>query len=140
MDLNYLTNEILPQREKEIEVGKNLGTRQPIYLVYDLQEQFCSGHSEYSPPTNLFGKEWSFGYIDTDPNVEDIEFCEDDSDMKSPEAVTQFFTDRLIAVFLTSKAAHEYLEYQSHNLTNPYVFVAYSGYGNRQMDNLLKNS
>lgn len=33
MDLNYLVNEVLPQRKKEIKQGKNLSTRQPIYVV-----------------------------------------------------------------------------------------------------------
>ena len=45
MDLNYLQAEILPKREQEIKEGKNLSTRQPIYVVLDLQEIICSGHS-----------------------------------------------------------------------------------------------
>lgn len=57
MDLNYLQNEILPKREQEIKDGKNLATRQPIYVVLDSQENFCSGHSDYEPSTNYRGRE-----------------------------------------------------------------------------------
>ena len=59
--------------------------------------------------------------------------------MKEPEEVTMFYTDRIIAFFLTSQAAHDYLQYQSHNMNDPYVYVFYSGYANRQMDKLLCN-
>lgn len=139
MNLNYLETVILPQRAKEISEGKNLATRQPIYVVLDLIEQYCSGHNDYSLSTNHCGKESESGYFDESLDGEDREFSKTDDDMDNPIEVTRFYTDRIVSFFLTSEAAHEYLEYQKHNLTNSYVYVFYSGYANKQMDLLLNN-
>jgi hypothetical protein len=136
MDLNYL-NEILLIREQEIKDGKNLSTKQPIYVVLELQKNYCSGHSEYESNTNYKGKTGEHGYIDISLDDEEREFSETADGMQEPEEVTSFYTDRIIAFFLTSEAAHDYLQYQSHNLSDGYVYVFYSGYGNRQMDKLL---
>lgn len=142
MNIEYLKNEIIPQREKEIEEGKNLATRQPIYVVLDLDEHFCEGHSELMQCTNEKGVEPEQGYVDMaeDPEDRSDSFSEDDEGMTDPEPCTRFWTDRFIAFFLTSKGAHEYKKYQSHNLKNPYVFVFYSGYGNKEMDGLLNGN
>ena len=137
MNLNYLRNEIIPKREQEIKDGKNLMTRQPIYIVLDLQENFCSGHSIYESPTNYKGRKWENGYIDISLDGEGREFCEADKGMEEPEEVTKFYTERIVAFFLTSEAAHDYLGYQGHNLSDAYVYVFYSGYANRQMGKLL---
>lgn len=140
MNIEYLTSVIIPQREKEIQEGKNLSTRQPIYVVLDLQENFSSGHNEYSCCTNYKGKDKELGYIDVALDAEEREFSETDKDMENAEEVTQFWTDRIISFFLTSEAAHDYLKYQKHNLTaEAYVYVFYSGYGNQQMDLILGN-
>jgi len=139
MDLNYLQNVLLPKREAEIKEGKNLCTRQPIYVVLEVQENIVSGHSEYSPSTNYKGKGFEFGYVDMDLDCECPEFMPTDDKMSSPEEITRFWTDRIVAFFLTSEAAHDYLKYQSHNMKSPYVYVFYSGYGNREMDALLCN-
>jgi hypothetical protein len=140
MNIKFLTTGILPIREKEIEEGKNLATRQPIYVVLDLRENFVSGHSDYSSSTNYKGIQHSVGFIDASLDHEDMAFNESKSGMKKPKKVTRFYTDRIVAFFLTSEAAHDYLKYQSHNLSNAYVYVFYSGYGNKQMDQLLCNS
>jgi hypothetical protein len=58
--------------------------------------------------------------------------------MEDPCEVTRFYTDRIVAFFLTSEAAHEYLKKQAHNLDDPYVYVFYAGYGNQQMDMLFE--
>ncbi len=139
MDIDYLVNEIIPKREQEIKDGKNLCTRQPIYVVLDLQENFLTGHSEYEPSTNYMGKRFEFGYFDMDDDFEFREFKDTYDGMLSPEEVTRFWTDRIIAFFLTSESAHLYLKSQAHNLENPYVYVFYSGYGNFEMDKLLCN-
>lgn len=139
MDLNYLQTDIIPKREQEIKDGKNLATRQPIYVVLDLQENIVEGHIHYSPSVNYKGESWVHGYADTSLDSEDMEFKEEPTDMKNPGKYTKFFTDRIIAFFLTSEAAHEYLEYQSHNLSNAYVYIFYSGYANQQMDKLLRD-
>lgn len=139
MDIDYLTSEILPQRNLEIKQGKNLSTRQPIYVVLNLVEQLFSGHNEYSMSTNCKGVEPETGYIDMAKDPEERLFKETDARMKQPEEVTRFYTDRFVAFFLTSKAAHDYLKYQKHNLNQGYVYVFYSGYANQQMDKLLTN-
>jgi hypothetical protein len=140
MDLKYLEKEIIPLRKKEIEEGKNACTRQPIYVVLDLQDNFMSGHSEHYPSTNYKGLNQIFGYYDAYLEPEDRKFKISKTKMKQPVEVTQFYTDRIIAFFFTSKGANDYMEYQRHNLKNAYVYVFYSGYGNREMDKILQNS
>ena len=141
MDLNYLQTEILPVRAREIEEGKNLGTRQPIYVVLDLQENVCSGYNQYSSnTTNYKGERPKFGYIELAIEPELRKFKSSGDGMIKPEEVTLFYTDRIIAFFLTSEAAHAYIQYQAHNMKRPYVYVFYSGYGNLQMDKLLRNT
>jgi hypothetical protein len=141
MNIEYLTKEILPVREQEIKDGKNAGTRQPIYVVLDLVTHYCEGHTDYlGHTTNEKGKNKEFGYIDLALDTEGREFVrvgEPIEGMLKPEKVTKFYTDRVVAFFLTSKAAHEYLQYQKHNLPYGYVYVFYSGYRNAQMDMLL---
>ena len=139
MNLDYLEKVLLPQREKEIEEGKNLATRQPIYVVLELQKNLCSGHNDYSSVTNYADKDAEYGYYDNSLDAEDREFLVSSEGMEDPREVTQFYTDRIASFFFTSKGAHEYINYQGHNLHNPYVYVFYSGYGNREMDALLSN-
>lgn len=136
-NLDYLKNEILPQREKEIEEGKNAMTRQPIYVVLDLQEHCISGHEQdYSLHTNLKEMQPKFGYKYQDAEGEWIFSLEDQHCVT--DEVTLFYTDRIVAFFFTRKGAEEYLEYQKHNLTeNAYIYTFYSGYANQEMDKLL---
>lgn len=140
MNLEYLRKVIIPTRKKEIEKGLNWATRQPIYVVLDLQENYVSGHTDYTPHTNYKGLVCEYGYIDNSIPSEERIFLKDISrrNLQEPIKVTRFYTDKIIAFFLTSAGAYEYLKYQSHNLTNPYVYVFYSGYGNKEMDNLLR--
>lgn len=140
MNIEYLTSVILPKREQEIKEGKNLSTRQPIYVVLDLQENCSPGHNDFSCCPNYKGKDKKTGYVDMALETEEREFSEEEEGMETPEEMTQFWTDRIISFFLTSEAAHDYLKYQRHNLTGEaYVYVFYSGYGNQQMDLLLCN-
>ncbi len=139
MDLDYLQKEILPQRKLEIEKGENASTRQPIYVVLSLSDHYCTGHNEFPMTTNLRGMDSEFGYIDMGKESEDRVFSTSDKRMKNPEQVTRYYKDSFVAFFLTKKAANEYLKYQKHNLYKGYVYVFYSGYGNKQMDALLKN-
>lgn len=138
MNIDYLKNQILPQREKEIKEGKNLATTQPIYLVLDLISHVVYGHVDLAGHVfNNKGKQSEHGWADAAIDSEDRTFELSPKFMKKPEQWTQFYTDTTKAYFLTSQAAHEYLKYQSHNLKDPYVYVDYSGYGNKQMDALL---
>lgn len=140
MNLNYLQEVLLPQREQEIKEGKNLATAQPIYVVLDPQENIVEGHTDFTPLTNNKGLQFEFGYVDMGSDSEYREFSETDDGMEDPLEVSRFYTDRFVAFFLTSKAAHDYLEYQSHNLSDlVYVYVFYSGYANKEMDLLLNN-
>lgn len=145
-DWKYFKDVIAPKRLQEITDGKNLGTRNPIYVVYSLVERYVSGWDEFMNDTNLKGEEAKHGYLrdtyeideDGDEYVsEERAFHEDDGDDPEAEMVTQFWMDRLEAIFLTSEAAHEYLVSQSHNLSDPYVYVHYAGYANYQMDTLF---
>lgn len=140
MDLNYLVNEILPQRKREIEAGKNAATRQPIYVVLSLNERICEGHNGFDMTLNLKGVDAEFGYIDMDKEAEDRVFSTSDKRMKNPQEVTRYYTDSFVAFFLTRKGAEDYLKYQKHNMHKPYVYVFYTGYSNREMDALFKNS
>ena len=82
MNIDFLKNEILPLRKQEIKEGKNLATRNPIYVVLDLNDNYCSGHSDYlSYTTNGQGKDKEFGYIDAALDSEDREFCFTDEGM-----------------------------------------------------------
>jgi hypothetical protein len=140
MNIEYLKKEIIPQRKKEIEEGKNAATAKPIYVVLDLIENCVSGHSEYTVSTNYKEIPMQHGYIDVALDSDEREFCTEDIKMQSPEKLTRFYTDRIVAFFLTSKAAHEYLHYQKHNLSErAYVYVFYAGYRNIEMYNLLEN-
>jgi hypothetical protein len=139
MDLNFLVKKILPQRAKELEEGKNLATRNPIYVVLELEEHVCSGHSEFTGSTNHSEKNWEFGYIDMSLDLEDRDFQETDEAMIEPEPVSRFWTDNIVAFFLTMEAANDYLQYQSRNLLEPYIYVFSPGYGNRQMNLLFGN-
>lgn len=146
INLDYLKNEIIPQREKEIQ-GKNGFTRQPIYIVYDVVESVTTRDDEYSNLENCNlhwykSKSWRFVSYDEDWNIieadedwfdsEDCEFVEWDWD------ISVFYIDIFIAIFLTRKWAEEYLKYQSHNLTDKaYIYTHYSWYANQEMNNLL---
>jgi len=139
MNLNYLINSILPQRSKEIEEGKNRGTANPIYVVMNISIGCCSGWSDYTMNTNIAGYyEPEEGYVDLAKDDDQRKFKRSDKGMKNPERVTKYYIDRPVAFFLTSKAAHEYLEYQSHNLhKKAYVYVFHAGYKNVEMENLF---
>ena len=139
MNLEYLKNELLPQRKKEIAEGLNAATRQPIYVVLDLQENFIEGHTDYTFTTNYKHRKLEYGYVDLSLEFEDREFKVKRDSMKIPERITKFYTDRIIAFFLTKKGAEDYLKYQSHNLSDPYIYAFHSGYANKEMDNLLFN-
>lgn len=127
MNIEYIKNVIAPKREQEIAEGKNAATENPIYVVLDLIECIVSGHSDYGPITNNKNKEMEFGYITGED--EERHFTLEVTD----EEVTRFWIDRFIAFFLTSEAAHDYIKYQRHNMTDPYVYVFHPGYKNWQM-------
>lgn len=139
MDLEYLKKEILPQRALEFESGDNLGTSQPIYVVLESIAAIASGHSDYSPLTDMQGSPIEHGYVDASLDPENREFKLESEGMAEPEEITRFRVDRPAAFFLTHKAAREYIQYQSHNLTEPYVYVFNAGYRNIQMENLLRD-
>lgn len=138
MNLNYLENIIIPQRNKEINDGKNLLTSNPIYVVLEPVEHLIDGHhNSFTLPETLSGKEQEYGYIDLSL-YDDREFKTDDTGMKEPSEVIRFWTDRFVAFFLTRKGAEDYLEYQSHNLLDAYVYVFNAGYRNVEMNNILE--
>ena len=137
MNIKYLQEEIIPQREKEIAEGKNEGTRQPIYVVMDVMESISFDHVELNY-LSYNGKEPQKGYFDAALEDEDREFKEYKDGLKNPRPCTLIYSDMIVAFFLTRKGAEEYLEYQKHNLNKGYIYTFYSGYGNREMDKLLE--
>lgn len=145
MDIEFLTQHILPQRKKEIEAGENAATRQPLYVVLDLTVHYVSGHvadGDFSGlnDTNLKEEDAENGYFDMAKEAEDRVFSTSGKRMKEPYEVTRFYTDAFVAFFLTREGAKDYLKYQSHNLTKKaYIYTFYTGYSNRQMDALFKN-
>jgi len=138
MNYNYLKKVLIPQRELEIKNGDNLATRQPIYVVMDLQEHITSRDEDFTLHCNYKDIPSENGYYDQ--AEDETEFSTSSDGMEDPVEVTRFFTDRFIAFFLTSKGAHDYLKYQAHNLSKrAYVYIFSSGYRNSEMDMLLDN-
>ena len=142
MNIKYLKETLIPQREREIENGDNLATRNPIYVVYSLRDQYLSGHTDdYSPRTNLKDVPHENGYLFRHEDWDEPQFFpnEDGADIDGMETeeITRIWVDRLEAIFLTSKAAYDYMEYQRHNLSNAYVYVHSGGYRNQEMDMLF---
>lgn len=125
------------KRQAEIKDGKNLGTRYPVYVVMSLRKHSIPGkYADYLSKTNFKSYPAREGYIDRAADEPEIQLT--DYGMEAPEAWTDFYTDDPRAFFITSEAAHEYIEYQSHNMFEPYVYVFYTGYGNRQMDKIMQ--
>ncbi len=135
MNIKYLNDYIIPQREEEVNLGYNFATNNPIYIVFDLIERITSEHSDYDLTCNYADKPMTFGYIDT--ALDEPVFSESNFEMESPEEVTKFYTDRVVSIFLTYKSAREYLEYQKHNMENPYIYCFNAGYRNIEADNLF---
>lgn len=139
MNVQFLTEEIIPQREKEIEEGKNLGARYPIYVVLDQESRIASGHSDYTNTTTHKDDDMEHMWVDDVLDGEDKELKESPEGMEKPEPVTQFYIDIFEAFFLTRKAADEYMEYQGHNLSErAYVYVFFAGYRNQEMEKLFR--
>lgn len=153
MNIEFL-NQRIAIRNKEIDEGKNAGTRNPIYIVCTRNENFVEGfiqkarikseHSghvgiEFSPTFSEIDSNVEFvhGYFDEGEDFESREFCESSEGMAKPIEVTKFESCMYRAFFLTSEAAHNYINYQAHNLNKPFVFVHYAGYRNWEFDNLM---
>lgn len=124
--------EIKAERKKE-----ETATRTPVYIVYDLVERFIAGHNDdYELTPNLRRKQKEFGYL-VGEDSEDFEFAYE-RDTEEDEEFTRYWTDRFVAMFFTRKAAKEYMQYQKHNLSDPYIYEEYPGYHNRQMDKFFE--
>ena len=143
---------ILIKRWTEMEEGKNYGTCCPVYCVYTMdylyfyrdQDVFINNYNRCGiDPVNGFlynnGSEYEFCETETelvkyvnehfgkDYDIDDID--EDDYSV-----VQKIAKERLVAMFLTSEAAHNYMERQKHNLSQPYVYVESTGYANYQFE------
>ncbi len=141
MDIKYLQEKIIPQREKEIEEWKNASTRQPIYIVYNVVESCTTFDSHYSNLEDLTlhqykPEHWYFKWEKEGWDSEDYEWVEDYENAE----ISKFFRDVFTAIFFTRKWAEEYMKYQSHNLSDKaYIYTHCSGYANHEMDSLLNN-
>lgn len=145
--------QILLQRWSEIEAGKNYGTRYPVYAVYTMDYLYFDLNQDlYVPSFNRCGLEAVTGYLYN--NGSEYEFCETEDELvkyvnehfdKEFDDISEIDEDhysevqkiakeRLVAIFLTSEAAHNYMERQKHNLSQPYVYVESTGYANYQFE------
>lgn len=150
-------------RKKEIEEGKNALTACPVYVVYDSCANLAMGHQDWPLTTSkLDGREDRWGLLVRDNAGEFAEFIVEDElfpdesyyeeanrilenyqdtyevlDDWDIEEATEFYVDRFVAVFLTSEAAHEYIDRQRHNMEKPFVFVEYAGYGNNHFEQIF---
>lgn len=139
MNLEFLKDEIIPQRDKEIEEWEpTWWTRNPIYIIYDITTIVTTIDNEYSnlEDCNLFWYEpENWEYKADDEYIEEYEWENNDNG-----DCTRFYLDRFVAMFFTRKAAEEYLKYQKHNLSGrAYIYVHNVWYSNREMDGLLDN-
>ncbi len=132
--------EINKERKKEKQT-----TRTPIYIVYDLQECFfCDSFTEEVNEeceifnSNLKGKKAEKGFVVT-LTGEDIEpfyipALDEEQIYDSVCSTIRYWTDLFVAIFFTRKEAENYLQRQTHNLNEAYIYEAYPGYRNIQMD------
>lgn len=135
MNLEYIKNYIIPQREKEIKEWKNAGTRDPIYIIYDLEKHYIEAETDeyWLETTNLKWKKPKYWKIVGEDEKEFIEIEDEDVD------TIEFYTDRLVAIFFTRKSAEDYLIYQKHNLSSEaYIYVQYPWYSNQEANMLFK--
>ena len=141
INVDYFRDVIVPQRLAEINRGENGGTRNPIYVMYNLDQVIVSGHDEFSGlHCNIADISSVHGYLDMSLEDEERVFCTDDDGMSDPRDVTMGYKERFVAIFLTRKGLEDYRCYQSHNLSKPFLYIHYAGYGNREMDSLLGGS
>lgn len=143
--------EVFIKRWKEIEEGKNHGTRYPVYCVYAMeylyfdrdQDIFINEFNRCGiDPVNgfLYNSPFEYEFFETeDELIKYVSeyFGKDYNDISEIDdcyysEVQQIAKERLVAVFLTSEAAHNYIE--RHNLSQPYVYVESSGYANYQFE------
>jgi len=133
-------NERIAIRNQEIEEGLNLGTRHPLYFVYSMRVEYLTGHcTDRSPTTNL--RDWSHEnlYVKKEWSeypefFEEIPSGENKSDY---EKVIRIWIDDFKGLFFTHQAAQEYMKYQSHNLTNPYIYIHNAGYRNYEFETIF---
>jgi hypothetical protein len=127
------------KRWEEIEAGKNLGTRYPLYVVYDVYYSYVYGN--ISSPHNNRGIEplevflFDGEVFDTEDEIK--EYCDEneiDYDIYGVKMCEKITNDKYVAAFLISEAAHNYIKRQSHNLSDPYVYVEYTGYANYEFE------
>jgi len=136
IDFAYL-KERWDLRQQEIRDEKNMGTADPVYLVMSLRECIAWAHVEGVDNTNLKGKPSEYGYIDMALDGEDRSFELTDSGMEQPEPVTRYWLDQIKSFHLTWDGAERYMEYQSHNLHDPYIYVDNIGYANYELSRIL---
>lgn len=126
MNLDYIKNTIIPQREIE---DKTATSKNPIYIVYSRNEIVVSGHSDYVSQCHVSSDTPRYSYIsradEDEPTLVDF---------KTDEPVTVITQPLVAGVFLTRKGAEEYMKYQKHNLRLPFIYEESCGYRNHEME------
>ena len=102
-----------------------------------------SGHNNWTNAnTNYKEKPMQHGYLWVSKDGEETVFMDYKSDSEEIvcEEVTVYYTDRFMGFFFTRKGAEDYLQYQSHNLSDEaYIYTFTPGYRNQQMEKLLSD-
>lgn len=121
------------KRKEEYNNELNQGTDCPVYYVYDLVENYLEGDVEVYVSNN---RHKTSVYIDrdyVDPDDEDI------SEGFRQNGYTIFYTDKLVAMFLTREDAIDYLKYQKHNMSEyAYYYIDTVGYGNKVTKSIIQ--
>jgi hypothetical protein len=147
-----IINNIKTTRQIEILDGKNLATRNPIYLVFQEIYSIASHQSDYQLGRNLRNKQDEYvrylidsdsfilaNFTNTDNWDDKIEIKNEDGEIeKYSEVVKIGYHDRFVSVFFTKESADLFIKQESHKLKNPYVYVEYIGNRNWQLQDLCK--
>lgn len=132
---------IKKQRQKEIALGENLSTRNPIYVVYDQIYTVCEHDTIYEQNTTHFSVKEKFVRHDYNGGEKAAEPYSQkwyDKVGKWSPVVKKSFHDRFVTVCFTRQAAKDFIEAERHNLTNPRIFVEYAQTRNKELLEVLK--
>jgi hypothetical protein len=139
---NTALKALLLKRQEEIEEG---GSNNPLFIVFDEEYVFVSGHYESLGNLGFFVGEFGFlsmKKVGCNPSEEKIaSFFEEEyggdvhTSAEKPEPTTKIVKQKAVAYFLTLQGALEYLNYQSHNLSkHARVVEANFGINNHEME------
>lgn len=132
---------IKKRRQKEISEGKNAGTRNPLYVVYDQIQTYCEHDTSLDQSTTVFNHEDEFVRFDSEGNEKKAEANPDNwgyEKGKWSAVVKKSFHDRFVTVCFTRKGAEDFIKAERHNLNKPRIYVEYAERRNIELHEVLK--